>query len=254
MSVEIDEDDEHPTVIVNIDDPTAKGVIKKIIVWILAIGGIFEWARQSAKRQLVLLAGTATVVSGSTLAVSEISRNGPEAVPTPVIAQRTVTLPPPPVTTSATAVPTQSPPQASSTSRPPETRSRPTGATSAAQPAPNVVPSRPRHTPSRTPARPSRSPTRTPTTRSPDQAADRTPQATQTTQPSQADQPLGAGDNGPRPEPEPQPTRPPSTTAAPGPTPTSQPEPEPATAAECDGVIDIRVSLGNIDIPVCLLG
>ncbi|MFC7103876.1 hypothetical protein ACFQQB_27730 [Nonomuraea rubra] len=146
MSVEIDEDDEHPTVIVNIDDPTAKGVIKKIIVWILAIGGIFEWARQSAKRQLVLLAGTATVVSGSTLAVSEISRNGPEAVPTPVIAQRTVTLPPPPVTTSATAVPTQSPPQASSTSRPPETRSRPTGATSAAQPAPNVVPSRPRHT------------------------------------------------------------------------------------------------------------
>ncbi|MET9339206.1 hypothetical protein [Nonomuraea sp. NPDC003804] len=109
MSVETSED-ENPTLVVNIDDPTAKGAIKKVIILVgIAVGGLVERARQASKahRTLLAMAGTAAVATMATTIVNDIHRDEGGPVKPPVVAQATVTLAPgPAITVTTTARPT----------------------------------------------------------------------------------------------------------------------------------------------------
>lgn len=99
MSVEIDEE-ENPTLIVNIDDPAAKSAIRRVIIWLGTLGGLTEWIEQSATRQTIAaVVGTAAIATAGTATVTEIIRDGPQTKSPPVVTQRTVTLSSEPRTT-----------------------------------------------------------------------------------------------------------------------------------------------------------
>lgn len=222
MSVELSED-ENPTLIVNIDDPEAKSGVKKAIIWLGTIGGIFEWSRRSTKEQIALaVAGTAVVATAATAAITAMALDGSDADRPPVVAERVVTLPPdPPVTVTSSAEPSKTitrsePPPRSGT----PAREQPAHSTSIEQPDAGVAPIQ-----ARTPApRPRRS--REP----PVQDAPPTMPP-----PAEADSPA------------PETTDPPPTRPAP------QPEPDPIVAAapSCAGVVEVDVD----PLPdLCLLG
>lgn len=119
MSVSIDDQDENPTLIVNIDDPAAKGAIKRVITWLGVIGGgIFAWSQRSAKEQMALaIAGTATLATVTTAAVTTITRDDADIRRQPVVAERVVTLQPgPPVTVTVSPKPSKTPPRTESPS------------------------------------------------------------------------------------------------------------------------------------------
>lgn len=223
MSVEI-EDDEIPTLIVNIDDPAAKGAIKKVIGWLITVGGILEGVRQVTKPQIALaVAGSATAASVIAAVITE-SGGGVHTYNPPAAIQRTVGLYPSPVITG-TASPTakKTTPRAT---RPPRHARTPAGAVTpppADRPAPETSTSRA---------------TVDPTRRS------RTPSQVTESSPAQADGPLNASG-----QQTPEPTRPPKT-----PEPTGGPGPEsPATeaAAGCGGLV--AVDLDPL-LDLCLLG
>lgn len=231
MSVEITEN-EDPTLIVNIDDPAAKGAIKRVLIWLFGLGGLIELVRRSVSRPVVLaVAGTATVVSIGTLAVTEVTRDGEPHRP-PLIAKRTVTAPAiPAVTITASATPSK----AAETTQPPQKDEQPPhlARTSPPRPAPDIFSPQERST--ATPTRRTRAP-------SPEPEAP-------TTRAAQEDRPLNAGSStSDEPAPE-------STSAPDPPARTDEPAPAPAAsptqaAAGCDGVV--KVALDPL-VDLCLL-
>lgn len=117
MSVSVDDQDENPTLIVNIDDPSAKSAIRKVITWLGIIGGgIFTWSRRAAKEQMALaMAGTATIATVTTAAVTTITRDDADTGRPHIATERVVTLQPgPPVTVTASPKPSKTPPRSES--------------------------------------------------------------------------------------------------------------------------------------------
>lgn len=228
MSVESSED-ENPTLIVNIDDPTAKGTIKKVIIWLGGLAGLGEilrwWSRRSPKEQMAAaMAGTAAVATIATAAVTPITRDDGDTSRPPVVAERVVTLPPePPVTVTASPRPSKTAPRESPPASPAPAIEHPARPTRSEQPLGGGETAR-----TRTPA-PSPSPRRS------------TKPPTRDAPPSTA-QPIAESDS-PRP----------NTTAPTSPSaPTTQPEPEPEpTVAALDCVVEV-----DLDplLDLCLLG
>ncbi|HEY9371002.1 hypothetical protein [Streptomyces sp.] len=242
MSVETGDDD-NPIVIVNIDDPTAKNAIKKVIVWlgaILGIGSIIEWVQRSTRRQLAFaIAGTAAVATSATIVATETVLPDRGRPASPVIAHRVVTLPPaPPITVTATPKPrptktraTQEPTRPKT--RPTRTVARPLPAATVAPPRPEPTRSKPRATPSATPSvRRTRPPVRTEEAGPDPSGSDVGPPAsvTPTASPPPTQQPT--------PDPEPEPT-------------TSFPDPPADATRTCDGLVEV-----DLDplLDLCLLG
>lgn len=222
MSVEMDDGENPPALIVNIDDPNAKGAIGKVIVWIGAsIGGAVELIRRSIQTHPArVLAGTVVLTTATTSAVSPLVI-GELDRPPPIAIERIVTLPaaPGPVRT-VTAASTHT------TSRTP-TVSAPRRSPS--HPPPTLMPSwQPtgNATPRRTPR----------FTRSPRTASPPTDTETQSTE---AGRPTTPPLETPQPEPETPPTdRPPA-------------EPSNPAAAGCGGVIEVDV---DPLLDICILG
>lgn len=242
MSVEIS-DDHDPALIVNIDDPAAKGAIKRVLVWLFGLGGLIEWARRSANRPILLaVAGTATVVSVGTFAVTEVTRNGDERRP-PVVAQRTVAVPPA-VTVTAIHTPTAAP----TSSQPPQEDHEEGGRlptarpTSPVRPAADTPPPQAQATPP--PTRKSRTPGPTLEGRSTQR-----PQPADDSEATQENSPSNAGAQTPD-EPDPEPTAaadPPEQTSRPAPAPAPSPT---AAEADCDGLVEVDL---NPLLDLCLL-
>lgn len=233
MSVEIEES-ENPIVIVNIDDPAAKGAIKKVIVWlgtITGIGWIVEWLQRSVRHQIVLaVAGTATVaITATAVVVTDIVREKPRP---PTTAQHVITLPPPPpVTVTAPTTQPTTPPSTAEPERsmpPAEGREQPRPAST-----PQPIPESTRHSPRPAPTR-SAKPTTTATN-------------------SRSSAPTAASSKRPAPDVDPPPTSAaPMATTDPPPQPSPEPEPEPTVAAaDCQGLAQI-----DLDplLDLCLLG
>lgn len=260
MSVEIDEDDDKPTLVVNIEDPTAKKAIRRVIVWIGGVGGVLEWWRQSVQRQIVVaMVGTAAVTTTATAVIDSVSAESPVQPPA---AMRIVHVQPP-VTITVT------PPTAKPTPKPSKRVRKPTPSASrpvADRPAtsrPIALPERSTWQPARD-AQPTRERTRVPEptrkaepTRKPATKSARSPSptvkaTTSEPEPSTAalvqDGPM-AGDNSPptrRPEPEAQ------QQPQPEPTQESAPPPpdlgSPSTSRDCA----VRVDLDPL-LDLCVL-
>jgi hypothetical protein len=128
MSVQVDDDEDNPVLIVNIDDPAAKNAIKKVISWLgglIGLGGLLEWARTIVARQTAIAAmGAATLSAAATLAVTEITRDSQASHPT---TRHTITLSlgtATPVTVKPTKAP---PPKNTAEAGPPPARAVPVG-------------------------------------------------------------------------------------------------------------------------------
>lgn len=133
MSVEIDEEDQ-PTVIVNIDDPDAKPAIRKVIVLVgAAFGGLAELIRRVAREHPTVTAvATTALVTMAASTVGPDVFNGDPHNPPPIAIEQIVTLPvasqsAATVTATVTRTPHPSaaaPTQPSRSSEPPTLRTR----------------------------------------------------------------------------------------------------------------------------------
>lgn len=245
MSVEFlddDDDGEKPTVIVNIDDPGAKGAIKKITVLIgAAFGGLAEWIRRNARDRPAVTALVGAGMSAAATAMLITITDNSDSRP-PVVAERIVTVPAMPHTRTVTARSTTAPtPPPKETPRRSETAAQPSSwRTVAPVPEPTTQPTA---QPERT-----RRPEPTPRASTPRPSTSHTPTSREATvQPTR-----DSGDTGP--------PAAPVTSAAPGRGATREPpEPEPLqsqppptqAAADCGGLIRVEV---DPLLDLCLLG
>lgn len=228
MSVEMDdEEDDPPALIVNIDDPNAKGAIGKVIIWIFAsLGGLIELMRRTIQAHpAAVLAGTALVTTVTAVTVDEVRQ------PPPIAVERIVTLaasPGPVRTVTATATLTVSARPATPLVVQPafETSSSTSRAVVAPTTDPTAEPS-PRKTPRHT--HPPTTPTAQPPTPPRTGGADPPPTIARSTASATKQEP----------------------SATPAPPPNTPPPSPREAAAGCDGVIEIDLH----HLPdICLLG
>jgi hypothetical protein len=232
MSVETEEDDQ-PTVIINIDDPAAKPAIRKVIVLVgAAFGGLAELIRNLAREHSTVAAVATTAVAAVTAtAVIPPVLDDDRHSPPPIAIERVVTLsassrPAETVTATITRDPQ---PSAAAPTKPARSASAEPAALRTRLPTPDPTRSIKTSSPVKTPARKSHTPA---PQASDDEPVVALPVTTPTRQPP--------GDT-PTPEPQPSPVSDP-------------PSQEPTVAAAgCGGIIHIHVDV-NPQMDVCVLG
>ncbi|WP_433520057.1 hypothetical protein ACQP2T_63695 (plasmid) [Nonomuraea sp. CA-143628] len=231
MSVET-EDDDQPTVIVNIDDPAAKPAIRKVIILVgAAFGGLAELIKRVASerhRTITAIASTAIVTVTATTVVPAVLDDNKHRPP-PIAIERVVTLSAPsqPAAT-VTATITEAPqPSAAAPTKPARSAEPAVFWTRLPSSKPTPERSARTNTPVKTPAR--KTPTPTPRA-SDDELAAEFP-ATMPTRQLPSDTPA------PEPEASPEP-------------PSQDPAPTVA-AAGCGGIIHVDV---DPLLDVCVLG
>lgn len=232
MSVETEEDDQ-PTVIVNIDDPGAKPAIRKVIVLVgAAFGGLAELIRNLAREHSTVAAvATTAVVTVTATTVVPAVLDEDRHRPPPIAIERVVTLPAPSrLAATVTATITRDPqPSAAPPTKP--ARTVEPAALKTRLPTPDPTRSARSSSPVKTPVttRARKSPTPAPQA-SDDEPVAALPATTPTRQPP--------GDT-PAPEPQPSPV-------------SDLPSQEPTVAAAgCGGIIHVDV---DPLLDVCVLG